>query len=148
MVRQFEVTDTGKPIASAIIKGENKVHKLEDDIDKLTAQIAATRDDAERTVLETRYNTLRDDLQAAKQELKNAQNARQRARADGTYEAATGDITTGPVGVFGTDATGKLAAAAAIDKERKKDDATKNRDAIVEALKADGGGDKKEEKDS
>lgn len=141
--RADEVTEASRPIATRIVDSQDRKDKSIDEISKLDAQIKYTRDKAERTRLIKLRDDKRAELRAAKQDLRDAQGDQTYASARGTYATPTGDIVAGD-----EDAAGKLAGAAAIRKEINKDEATKNRDALVEALKSESGGDKKEDKDA
>jgi len=120
---------------------------IEDRLEDLSKQIEDKGNQVKDASTETVRTALEGELKVLKAQLQGAQADKLVLQSSNKYQARTGDYKAGALGFMGTDASGKFAGAAAIEKELKKGDDKKNIDAIIKGLKDDSGGDKKKDED-
>lgn len=160
--RSFELTDEGARVERGLDETRKNQSEVADQIKNTRAQIRQTRldiaqatDAKEKSRLSMMENNLEKDLEDLQNEQdilndleKGMLEDKKNLQKSGAYEARTGKYESPSAGFFGAEATGKIDGAGAIRKEFSKDKAAKNFDKLVDALKSETGGDKKEEKDS
>lgn len=160
--RSFELSEEGARVERGLDETRKNQSEVAEQIKNTRTQIRQTRldiaqatDAKEKSRLSMMENNLEKDLEDLQNEQdilndveKGMLEDKRNLQQSGAYEARTGKYESPSAGFFGAEATGKIDGAGAIRKEFSKDKAAKNFDKLVDALKSETGGDKKEEKDS
>ena len=150
-VQQLQLTEDGAKIEKAIESNQIALEQTRKELRKTQEEIRQTRLDIVNAETEEEQRRLRDDqdrleksverLEEDKEEyqknLKKVKDEKRDLQRNNKYEARTGDYTASAFTTMPTDAAGKLAGAAAIRKELKKDSTKKNLDTLTQALKGE-----------